>query len=134
MATRAIATGQGAGSTLIVEWFLELLDALSLQAFGALRDCELDRFAFGERSVSFRLDGGVMDENIISGSALDESIALRVVEPLHDTLFSFHIVSVFLCLYWFNLFSSRNRPPKTEKAAKSLVLRPSTDVAFGHKN
>jgi hypothetical protein len=134
MSARAIATEQGAGRMRIVGWFLELLDALGLQAFGTLCDGELHRFAFGERSVSFRLDGGVMDENIISGSALDESIALRVVEPLHDTLFSLHIVSVFLCLFKFNLFSSRNRSPKTAKAAKSLVLRPPTDVAFGHKN
>jgi hypothetical protein len=37
-----------------------------------------------------------MDEDIISGSALDKSIALRIVEPLHYTLFSIHIVSVFL--------------------------------------
>jgi len=93
MSARAIATEQGAGSTLIVGWFLELLDALSLKTFGTLRYGELHRFALGERSVSFCLDGGVMDEDIISGSALDESIALRVVEPLHDTLFSFHIVS-----------------------------------------
>jgi len=96
MSARAIATEQGAGSTLIVGRFLELLDALSLQAFGALGDGKLHRFAFGERSVAFRLDGRVMDENIISGSALDKSIALRVIEPLYDTLFSFHIVSVFL--------------------------------------
>ena len=134
MTARAIATKQGAGSTLIVGWFLELLDALSLKTFGTLCDSKLHRFALGERSVSFGLDGRVMDEDIISGSALDESIALRVVEPLHDTLFSLHIVSVFLCLFKFNLFSSRNRSPKTAKAAKSLVLRPPTDVAFGHKN
>jgi hypothetical protein len=37
-----------------------------------------------------------MDEDIISGSALDKSIALRVVEPLHYTVFSIPIVSVFL--------------------------------------
>jgi hypothetical protein len=96
MPARAIATEQGAGSMQILWWFLELLDALSLQAFGTLCDGKLHRFAFVQRSVTFCLDGGVMDENIISGSALDESIALRVVEPLYDTLFSFHIVSVFL--------------------------------------
>ena len=96
MSARAIAAAQGAGSALIVGWNLELLDALSLKTFGTLRNGELHRFALGERSVSFCLDGGVMDENIISGSALDESIALRVVKPLHDTLFSIHIVSVFL--------------------------------------
>jgi hypothetical protein len=96
MSARAIATVQGAGSALVVGWFLELFDTLSLQAFWTLRDGELHRFALGERSVSFCLDGGVMDEDIISGSALDESIALRVVEPLDYTLFSIHIVSMFL--------------------------------------
>ena len=98
MSARAVATEQDAGGALIVGWFLELLDAFSLQAFGTLRDGKLHRFALVERSVSFGLDGRVMDEDIISGSALDKSIALRVVEPLHDTLFSIHIVSVFLCL------------------------------------
>jgi hypothetical protein len=96
MSARAVATEQGAGSKLIVGWFLELLDALSLQAFGAFSDGKLHRFAFVERTVSFGLDGGVMDENIISGSALNKPITLRIVEPLHDTLFSIHIVSVFL--------------------------------------
>jgi hypothetical protein len=69
-----------------------------LQAFGALGDGKLHRFALVERPVSFGLDGRVMDEDIISGSALDKSIALRIVEPLHYTLFSIHIVSVFLFL------------------------------------
>jgi hypothetical protein len=32
-----------------------------------------------------------MDEDIISGSALDKSIALRVVEPLYYTLLSIHV-------------------------------------------
>lgn len=96
MSTRAMTKAYGAGRALIVGWFLELLDALSLQTFGTLRNGELYRLAFRERSVSFCLDGGVMDEDIISGSALDKSIALRVVEPLHYTLFSIHIVSVFL--------------------------------------
>src|SRR5271170_1689012 len=98
MTARAVARKQDAGSTLIVGWILELLDALSLKTFGTLRHGKLHRFALGERSVSFRLDGRVMDENIISGSALDKSIALRVVEPLHYSLFSIHIVSVFLFL------------------------------------
>jgi hypothetical protein len=31
-----------------------------------------------------------MHENVIAGSALDESIALRVVKPLHLALFLFH--------------------------------------------
>jgi hypothetical protein len=96
VAARAIATAQSAGGAVTVGWYLELLDALSLEAFGAFSDGKLHRFAFVERTVSFGLDGGVMDENIISGSALDKTITFRVVEPLHYTLFSIHIVSVFL--------------------------------------
>jgi len=61
-----------------------------------------------------------MDKDIITGSALDKSIALRVVEPLYNTLLSFscHIVSVFL--YWlkFNLIRVSQPLPKDEKSRK----------------
>jgi hypothetical protein len=60
----------------------------------------------------------VVHEDVISGRALDESIALRVVEPLHDTLFSVHIVSVFLCSFEISSFRSRDRSPKTKKGHK----------------
>jgi len=108
---------------LVVGWFLELLDALRLQAFGTLGNGELHRLALCERSIPIGLDGGVMDEDIITGSALDKPISLRVVEPLHYTLltFSCHIVSVFL--YWlnFHLFGSCNRP-KDAKSRKMICF------------
>ena len=96
LAARVVAIMLDAGGAINCGLCLEFLDAFSLQPFGALGNGKLHRFALVERPVSFGLDGRVMDEDIISGSALDESIALRVVEPLHDTLFSIHIVSVFL--------------------------------------
>ena len=68
-----------------------------------------------------------MDEDIISGCALNKTIPLRVVEPLHYTLFSIHIVSVFLLLFEFNLFSSRNRSPKTEKSRKIIPFAASDE-------
>jgi hypothetical protein len=37
-----------------------------------------------------------MHENVIAGRALDESIALRVVKPLHLALFSIHICTLNL--------------------------------------
>jgi hypothetical protein len=96
VAARAIAAAQSAGGAVTVGCYLELLDALGLKAFGAFSDGKLYRFAFVKRTVSFSLDGGVMDENIISGRALDKPITFRVVEPFHYTLFSIHIVPVFL--------------------------------------
>jgi hypothetical protein len=116
------SAGRGQGAWLV----LKLLDVFSLQALRALGDVEFHRLTFGERPESFRLDGGVMHKDVISGSALDESIALRVVEPLHDTLFSIHIVTVFLFLFEISSFRSRDRSPRTKKATKSMILRPPT--------
>jgi hypothetical protein len=65
-------------------------DVRSLEAFGALRKIELDSLAFVQRPVSILLDGGIVDENILAGRALDESVTFSSVEPLHRTLLSTH--------------------------------------------
>src|SRR5689334_719616 len=45
------------------------------------------RLTFIEGLVAFHSDCGEMNENIFSGLALDESIALRSIEPLYCALF-----------------------------------------------
>ena len=75
---------------------LDFFHGFCLKTLGSLGDGEFDRFAFVQRAISFRLNGGVMDEDIIPGRPLDEAIALRIVKPLHYALFSIHIDSVFL--------------------------------------
>ena len=115
MSTRAVDREHGAGGMPNCWRFLKLLDALSLQAFRTLRDSKLHRFAFIQRTVTFCLDGGVMDENIISGCALNKTIPLRVVEPLHYTLFSIHIVSVFLLMLSLTCSRLATAPQKQKK-------------------
>ena len=60
-----------------------------LQTFGASRHNKLHSLTLIEGAVAFRLDGGKMDKNVFAGLALDETVALRSVEPLHSALF-FH--------------------------------------------
>ena len=69
---------------------LEAGNVLCLKALGTLFHFEFNCLAFVERFVSVHHDGGEVDENIFSGLALDESIALRSIEPLDCTLFLAH--------------------------------------------
>jgi hypothetical protein len=50
---------------------------------------KLDGLALIQALVAAGLDGGEMDEDIFSAGALNESVSLGSIEPLHDTLF-FH--------------------------------------------
>src|SRR3990172_7227715 len=76
---------------------LEFHDVFSLQTLGALGDREFHALALGERLEPGCLNGGVVDENVPAGSALDKSIALRVVKPLHRALFFFHVLLKTSC-------------------------------------
>ena len=78
------ADRQGAGPPIR----LEASDVRSLQTLGTAGDFEFNRLAFVQRLVPIRLDSGKVDENVLAGLALDESIALAGVEPLHCSLFS----------------------------------------------
>lgn len=60
----------------------------SLKPFGALFHLKFDKLAFVERFVSIHLDGGEVNEDVLSRLALDETVPLRSVEPLDHTLFS----------------------------------------------
>ena len=44
-------------------------------------------FAFVQGPVTGRLDGAVMDENVLTAVTLDEPIAFIVVEPFHSAYF-----------------------------------------------
>ena len=63
-------------------------DVSCLKAFGAFEQVELHGFTFIQRSVAVLLDCGEVDEHIFPRGALDESISLRPVEPLHCTFLS----------------------------------------------
>jgi len=69
--------------------FLQAGDVRGLQALGAGGNLELNRLPFVQRLISLRLNRGEMNEDVLAGLALDESVALAGVEPLHCSLF-FH--------------------------------------------
>src|ERR1041385_3046175 len=64
----------------------DLLDVRGLEALRTVDDLELHRVALTERAEAVRLDGGVVDEDILATVLRDEPEALRVVEPLDRAL------------------------------------------------
>ena len=68
---------------------LESLNVGSLQTLGAADHLKLNGLTLVERAIAVRLNSGEMDENVLASLALDETIALAGIEPLHCTLF-FH--------------------------------------------
>ena len=63
-------------------------DVRRLKAFGALEQIELHGLTFVQRAVAVLLDRGEVHEHIFPRGALDESISLRPVEPLHCSFLS----------------------------------------------
>ena len=70
-------------------------DVLSLPALGTLGHIELNALALLQRAEAARLNGGVMDENVLAVFTADESKTLGVVEPLNCACFH----CVFLLCY-----------------------------------
>ena len=66
---------------------LEDLNALGLETLGSTDDVEGDLLAFLQRTEAVCLDGGVMNENVLTALTADESKTLGVVEPLNNALF-----------------------------------------------
>src|SRR5579863_6484645 len=58
-----------------------------IQPFRPLLAFELHGLAFVQRLVAVLLDGRKMDEHIFTARALNESVALGSVKPLHHSLF-----------------------------------------------
>jgi hypothetical protein len=71
---------------------LELYHLLSLQAFRAFCNGEFYGIALAQGLETSCLYCGVVDKNIISGSAFDKTVPFFVVKPLDRTLF-FHFSS-----------------------------------------
>src|SRR5215467_10683861 len=59
-----------------------------LIALGTFEQVELDSLSFIQCAVAIFLNGGEMYEHVLAGGALDKSITLGSVEPLHCTLLS----------------------------------------------
>lgn len=67
-------------------------DVAGLRSLGSLFDIELDLLAFHQVAEAIALDGGEVDEDVLSAFALDEAEALVTVEPLDRTDYSFRHV------------------------------------------
>jgi hypothetical protein len=67
---------------------LQLDYVLSLKALRTLDDVELDLVTLVERLKAFRLDCGMVHEDVTPGSTADKAVTLLVAEPLHCSLFS----------------------------------------------
>ena len=67
----------------------------SLRTLLPLHDLELDFVAFLKTLIPFGSDGAVVNEDIRTLISADESVALRVVEPLHGSFQTFHVPPSF---------------------------------------
>jgi hypothetical protein len=72
-------------------------DVASLRSFGSLFNIELDLLTFLQVAVAIALNGGEMDENVLSAFALDEAEAFFTIEPLDGTSYTFRHC---ICLLW----------------------------------
>src|SRR5690242_306464 len=62
-------------------------DVRRLQALRTVHDLELHALTLGQRAEALSRDGGVVHEHVGPALLSDEPKPLRVVEPLHGTLF-----------------------------------------------
>ncbi len=63
------------------------------QSFRALFDFEFHLGAFLQGAVAFRLDGGVVHENILPAGGLNKSKPFIRIEPLYGAFLSHEIIS-----------------------------------------
>src|ERR1700734_1930605 len=84
--------------------FLQTENLIGLRALCSLNDVELDFISFFKALVTLTLDGAVVDKHIRSPFAAQESITLRVVEPLYGA---------FILCQWSNSLSSQSKQGST---------------------
>ena len=72
-------------------------DVGSLRTLGALFNIELDLLSFSQVTETIALNGGEMDENVLSTFAFDKTETLVTIEPLDGTTYSFRHC---ICLLW----------------------------------
>src|ERR1700678_179218 len=74
-------------------WWLERLHVCSLPSLGALDNVELHGLTFLQALETTRVDCRVMHEDVFTVLTRNKAKALRIVKPLHSTLFHFSRVS-----------------------------------------
>src|SRR5687768_8147161 len=68
---------------------LDLPDVGGLKTLRAASDFEFHLVAFTQALEALRADRAVVDEHVLAAVLRDEAVALRVVEPLHRSLWHF---------------------------------------------
>ena len=96
---------------------LERLYVSRLPALGSLNYVELNGLTFLQALKAIRVDRGVMHEDILTVLTRDEAETLRVIKPLHSTLF--HFESYFLN---FELRLSETERPLADSCLVGRVL------------
>src|ERR1700688_4390232 len=96
-------------------------DICRLEALGALQQIKLHGLTLVERAVAVLLNSGEVHEYIFSRGALDESISLRPVKPLHCTFLS-HGKTPFTIAKNI-LRHSRSSPPVGRKPPSEIAGR-----------
>jgi hypothetical protein len=95
-------------------------NVLCLKALGALLHFKFNSLALVQRLVTVHLNRGEVHENIFPGLALDETKALRRIEPLNCSLFfHFHYLNIGT-----DLPSAVTSPRPQKKAAKFVLAAP----------
>jgi hypothetical protein len=107
-------------------------DVGGVQSLRTLLTLKLDSLAFIQRLIAFFKDRGEMDEDIFSAGALNKSVPLGPVEPLHHSML-LHVPSPSLAIAaieFVHAFTGRNRGtirrkrpaqmPQTSRAQKMM--------------
>jgi hypothetical protein len=90
---------------VILKSGLERLNVGSLQALGTADNLEFNGLTLIERAIAVRLNGGEMDENVLTRLALDETKTLAGVKPLHCSLFFHRCVPLIYKSYLVHSFT-----------------------------
>jgi hypothetical protein len=106
---------------------LQGLNVGGLQALRAADNLKFDRLAVVQAAVPIRLNRGEMDENVLSGLALDKAKAFAGIEPLHCSLFFVH----FSFLFSKKLSDASTAEP--DRARLRLSLERVSGPLSGHK-
>jgi hypothetical protein len=75
------------GSEKLWDAGLEGANFFGLQTLLALSHLEFHTLPFGKTAEAVGLNGGVMDEYVLTALALDKTKTLGIVKPLHCSLF-----------------------------------------------
>ena len=113
----------GAGGPEIVEPELGADDVARLKAFGAFEQIELHGLTLVQRAIAVLLNRGEMYENVLPRGALDKTISLRPVEPLHCSLLSHKTppLSLRIRSLDFPIVAPRERSSPLERASETRL-------------